>query len=269
MNKKMTIVIILALALLFLAIMSFVFLKPKSQNKVNNANLPEMSYGDRYFWQIPGIIFKYLDFNGWEVKAIEKNSNVKYTIYLNHPDTILFETAPKIIVEKISPVPAIKPKKNPNGVEYEYIKNPQAPDQIVFYGQAFPVAITPFLHEGEGYSDKILTDKIIESFKLVEEESITVKSGETTIFKDLSITNKGGGHKRLLKDSSDQTYEKSYADVVLKLGDKEQTVLFWDSSKDRNNVLMYDFEEMGKYTIFSEQVGFDGEYIKLLVKKQI
>ena len=180
------------------------------------------------------------------------------------PDTILFETAPKIIVEKISPVSATGYKKNPNGVGYNYTNSAETLSKVTFYPADFAISITPFLHDGDGYSDQKLIDEVIKSFKLVEEGIIIVKSKETGIYKDLAISVEGTGHLLL----SDKT-EESVANVVFKIGNKEIEKMVSEPSKDKNGILAYDSFEIGEYVIFAQDVGLDGSYVKFLIKKQI
>ena len=139
-----------------------------------NKNKTEIS-GIKTFLEIPGFSFQYPEFKDWKVSLVKKISNDEYSIFLDCP----FETAiapwVKIIKAEntykgpndstIEDNPNIKTNKN--GVKY-YI-NLQTKSEgspfIIFYAGNFVTTVYPYIHEGDGYSGKILIDKIIETFK--------------------------------------------------------------------------------------------------------
>jgi hypothetical protein len=56
--------------------------------------------------------------------------------------------------------------RNPNGVAYSHVKETSSsPERITFFLPDSTVDILPFMHEGDGYSGKVITQKIIDSFK--------------------------------------------------------------------------------------------------------
>ena len=133
----------------------------------------------KIFSEIPGFSFEHTVYKDWEVKRIEKVSYSKYIIFLNYSNSIDFETAPQITVEKLSElglnllkgtseVPTTILKKNPNDVSYDLLKSTTNTDTLQFYTNDFGVRITPFIHEGDGYSSEEAINQMIDSFKLTD-----------------------------------------------------------------------------------------------------
>jgi hypothetical protein len=83
-----------------------------------------------------------------------------------------------------------------------------------------------------------------ETFKLKVKESVTTQG--------LTITNKGGGNKRLIKGG-----EFSYAEIILQTQNKKEIVYTDAFGKKLWNSYLIDFKEVGK----------NGEYVKVSVKK--
>jgi hypothetical protein len=268
MNRKMLIIIVLVIILIILATVLFFYFKPKTKpvQEPNPDVSGDMSYGKKYFWQMPGISFQYLNFAGWDVRKIEKINENKYNIDLNVPQSIdLYQPLTFIVEKQGAGDPGVQAKKNPNGVYYIYNIDPDKGARIFFYGPSpYGISISPSLYEGDGYSGELMVKEIIDSFKLVDEGTLNIKQGESATFKGLTITNKGGGHK-ILPDGSDQ----SFTNVVLKTNSKEDTIRFLDAEKDKNGIISYDYAELDGYLVFAQEVGWSGEYVKLLVKKQI
>lgn len=161
MNKKLLIsviiLIILIITLIIMGIFSF-FNKPK---------IVEI----KTFSEIPGFSFEYPVFKGWEVNEIKKNSENEYVMFLNYPDSTDFYVAPQIKIKKIEyyqrkpgmvdePI-SFEVKKNPQGISYGKPND----GSLEFYADNFRIRIEPFAYEGNGYSNKIFIQKIIDSFK--------------------------------------------------------------------------------------------------------
>ena len=161
MNKKLIIlVIILLIIITTMGIFSFL-----NKNKLKIIET-------KTFSEIPGFIFEYPVFKGWEVSLIKKINESDYQIFFSCPFETTIAPYMKIInsnVGKTEIFKILKYKENPNGVYYSYNKNSQIGDNIEFINKKYSkVNIYPFMHEGDGYSGKILVQKIIDTFKFEE-----------------------------------------------------------------------------------------------------
>ena len=117
------------------------------------------------FSEIPGFIFEYPIFEGWEVSQTKKINDNEYYIFFK----CLFETvvAPSIKITKTGAT-HIDPKANNFKINKNNVKYYSQIDQkldgmpyINFYENSYTITIYPYLHEGDGYSGKIITEKII------------------------------------------------------------------------------------------------------------
>ncbi|MDD3301933.1 MAG: hypothetical protein PHN31_00115 [Candidatus Gracilibacteria bacterium] len=87
----------------------------------------------------------------------------------------------------------------------------------------------------------------------MEQKTFTIKKGEKISYKNLTIINKGGGHK-IFMDRSD----KLYTDLSILISGKniEDAMFFSDTKKLYSPYLISIFE-----------IGWNGEYIKLKIEK--
>ncbi|MBU3895734.1 hypothetical protein KKG36_00195 [Patescibacteria group bacterium] len=140
------------------------------------------------FSEIPGFSFEYPVFKGWEPNEPEINKNnetgsITATIFFNNPTGIKFELGPRITIVKSFNtdyrynVPGLSPSINPNKVKYYPIGGYESDqsNSIIFFNNddSLAVKITPFMHEGDGYSEKVLVQKIIDSFRFENSSKIT------------------------------------------------------------------------------------------------
>ena len=128
-----------------------------------------------------GFAFTFPEFEGWEVKAVQKKSPDLAIIFIHWPDTIEFEVAPQTAVRKVpglTPTAGQSTQWNRNRVMYARVYDPSwyvqghAPlpgewDHLEFYGPSFGVRITPFRHDGDGYDSAALTAAIADSFRFL------------------------------------------------------------------------------------------------------
>jgi hypothetical protein len=84
------------------------------------------------------------------------------------------------------------------------------------------------------------------------EKNIILNEGQSDTFENITITNIGGGHKILVKGG-----DMSYADIELKINDKIKSIMMKD-----NDQLLWN-----GYLIAITETGWNGDYIKLFVKK--
>lgn len=118
------------------------------------------------FSEIPGFSFEYPVFKGWAVSLVKKMNENEYQIFYS----CSFGTAiaPSMRVEKNKYIfyASIPGAINPNKILY-YLIEASDGNHIIFFDpkENFNVDIYPYAYEGDGYSEKVLTDKIIETFK--------------------------------------------------------------------------------------------------------
>ena len=154
MNKKLLLLIIALVLLIIILIVMGIF------SFLNRSKIAEI----KTFSEIPGFTFEYPVFKDWEINGIKKIDDNEYAIFLNYPDSIDFYVAPQIKIRKIKEqdVEKINYQKNPNGASYYEDKG-----NITFVGPFF-VNVIPFLHEGNGYSNKIFTERVIKTFRFIK-----------------------------------------------------------------------------------------------------
>lgn len=147
--------------------MMFSFFKPKY--KVLTINDFECS-------GMTGFTFKYPVFKGWEPSLARNLTAVKNvcTIFLNHPEGILFEVPPRIIITKKAygthdfEIPAAAASNlNPRQVPYMYTNDQNEGNFLAFYAPDFKVFVEiQSTSEEFGFSDSIFWKSVIDSFEL-------------------------------------------------------------------------------------------------------
>lgn len=157
LNKKSLIIFIILLVLI-LALITIVLFSKK----------PKI-IETKTFSEIKGFTFDYPIFKGWEVSLIKKINENEYQIFFKCP----FETVvtPWMSVKKnfdprMYNIPSLPYTINPNKIRYYLIESSEGSHIIFFRNtQDFVIEIYPFIHEGDGYSEKAFIKKIIETFK--------------------------------------------------------------------------------------------------------
>lgn len=122
----------------------------------------------KIFSEIPGFSFEYPVFKGWEVAGTKKVNEDEYVITFDHPISIMFEAPPTMIIKKDYREEkrlADSFLKNKNKVLYDRVFSNSSGEVVSFYGSSYVIDISPFMHEGDGYSGKAFESKIIETFK--------------------------------------------------------------------------------------------------------
>ena len=93
----------------------------------------------------------------------------------------------------------------------------------------------------------------------VMEKEVIIKKGETVQVGPLSIENRGGGHAILIEGG-----DLPYTELFLKLGEKEERVEISAPYQNRPSEKFWN-----GYLLIVEEMGWDGESVKLLVKKLV
>ncbi len=151
---------------------------------------------------VEGFTFQFLEFPNWSAKGIAKTREDECVIWLNWPDNVVFEQAPRVTVTKLPELginswtaSAIERSNgelgletvsevqvNPSGVPYCYIHDPSRwardfrprPgqwDYLQFYGPAFAVRIDIYAGgESYGFNKQRFAEKVIETFVLAAVE---------------------------------------------------------------------------------------------------
>jgi len=94
---------------------------------------------------------------------------------------------------------------------------------INFYDKDSTIIIYPYLHEGNGYSGKIMINKIIETFNFLPKITLIIKN-ETKILGTIDFSETNSGELNITSKSKDaENLEKTW-------------------NKIKNKTLTYDFE---------------------------
>ncbi|MBU3895878.1 hypothetical protein KKG36_00960 [Patescibacteria group bacterium] len=93
----------------------------------------------------------------------------------------------------------------------------------------------------------------------VMEKEVIIKKGETVQVGPLSIENRGGGHAILIEGG-----DLPYTSLILRLKDKEEKIEISDSHQGKPSEKFWN-----GYLLIVEEMGWDGESVKLLVKKLV
>ncbi|EKE11388.1 MAG: hypothetical protein ACD_15C00092G0002 [uncultured bacterium] len=89
------------------------------------------------------------------------------------------------------------------------------------------------------------------------EENFIIKKGEKIGYKNLSITNNGGGHRILIKGG-----DRSYADLIFSLTDENKKEII------NENVMAYSGEKpFGPYMLDIRKIGWNGEFVEINIRK--
>jgi hypothetical protein len=155
-TKHLKVVLFIVLALLILTTITMAIFSFLNKPKVVET---------KTFSEIPGFSFEYPVFKGWEVKEVMRINEGKYYVFFKSP--LLTGIAPSMKIENnyimVKRSADYTPITNRNNVLYR-----RGTSSISFEGFDYFVDIYPFLHEGDGYSGKALTDKIVETFKFTD-----------------------------------------------------------------------------------------------------
>jgi hypothetical protein len=125
------------------------------------------------FSKIIGFNFDLLIFEGWEVgtsEVTDDESGFETTCIIPIiPNSYYNEfTKPLIKViksERLLNADTTMFKRNPNNIPYNYIRTFENKVIISFHSDEFIVEVYPFVYENNGFSEKLFSEKVIESFK--------------------------------------------------------------------------------------------------------
>ena len=165
-SSYLKIVIFIILALLIISIITMGIFSNKNKAKVIET---------KTFSEIPGFSFEYPVFEGWgsskpQIKQNNKTGDITATIFLSYPTNMDFLIPPTVTIVKSNRMVKLDPKgyifkKNNNGANYYYAEDQKTFGSVTFSSSDFLVDINTFAHERDGFSGKVLVDKIIETFK--------------------------------------------------------------------------------------------------------
>ena len=234
-NKKLIIILFAIFIIIILLIITLTMWSFKSYKIIET----------KTFSEIPGFTFEYPVFEGWEVSMIKKINSQEYNLFLTDGNPrhrkVDEKFQPRINIKKKGAT-HIDPKEknfniNNNKVKYySFLKQElDGMPYINFYADSFTIVIHPFLHEGDGYSGKIMTEKIIETFNFLPKITLIIKNETKTLGTiDFSETNSGE------------------LNITSKSKDAENLEKTWD--KIKNKTLTYDFEnkEGDKLAMYSK-----------------
>jgi len=149
------------------------------------------------FSEISGFTFEYPVFKGWEpekprITQDDKTKDIIAVIPLNNPTKINFEMVPSIRIAKVAseiPTESISTimLKNKNNALYSFYEDSKNGNHVIFYTSGYQINIYPFLRNGDGYSGKVLMDKIIETFKFVECTSESIEAKKLQSFVKIDV----------------------------------------------------------------------------------
>ena len=159
MSKRLLVLVIILIVLIIILISMGIF-------SFLNKNKPKI-IETKTFSEIPGFSFEYPVFEGWEIEEIKKTKQNNYIIFLNNPTQVGFNIGPEINIDvlDLGTIGFEGGVKNPNDVLYNIDNN-----SLSFYDSkvARVIRISSFAgSEKQGFSRKVLTDKIIDSFKFI------------------------------------------------------------------------------------------------------
>ena len=97
----------------------------------------------------------------------------------------------------------------------------------------------------------------------MQETTIEIKEGESQIFEDLTITNRGGGHKILRGKDGGRGGDMSFADIALQTPRMTLTEFTTMHPEKYNNPIVFD-----NYSIQIQEIDWNGKLIKLNVTKK-
>jgi len=234
-NKKLIISLSAIFIIIILLIITFTMWPFKSYKIIET----------KTFSEIQGFTFEYPEFKKWEVSLVKKINDNEYLIFFKCP----FETvvAPSMKIEKVIidnlPQPTLN-LVNKNNVQYYTKATNKSPTggkadigEVNFYSENFMVKIYPYLHEGYGYSGKIMTKTIIESFKFTPKIIFIIKDNNRTEIGRIDFTNSTSGELSITKKGKEA----------------EKLKKVWEEIKNKSS-LTYDFEnkEGDKLTMYSK-----------------
>ncbi len=152
-NRFFNIVLFIILITLIIIIITMGIFSNKNKAKVIET---------KTFSEIPGFSFEYPVFEGWEANKIEKINNDEYYIHFSIPAGIELFMAPQVNIKKEKIGLTSQGIGNPQNIPY-YIKD----SILTFYDneKSIKISLVAGGREKEGFSQKILFDKIIETFK--------------------------------------------------------------------------------------------------------
>ena len=148
--NKVLILVVLSILVISMGIFSFL-------NK-NKAEIAEV----KTFSEIPGFSFNYIIFKNWGVREVKKIEDNEYNIFFSYPNNINLYQYPQLNIKKEKIGSIIQSKGNPQGINDFYDNK-----TLIFYNNKNFIKINLVAGgiEKEGFSEKILLNKIIETFK--------------------------------------------------------------------------------------------------------
>ena len=154
---KKSLIIALAIVLLIIILISVGMFMVQSPDKYKIVETKQFSASDGSF------SFSYPIFKGWEFKSMETSkNNDRWIIYLDWPNSIEFEIATRIVVEKLYKATAVEyPTK------IEEIKKVNDNEYYIYTSDGFDVRITlSSVSEKHGFSREAFWKAVTSSFKL-------------------------------------------------------------------------------------------------------
>lgn len=96
-------------------------------------------------------------------------------------------------------------------------------------------------------------------------QTLELKENQSLLFDDLKLTHKGGGHKITMDDKGHRSGDLSFAEVDLQTPRKELTQLRFFHPEGKRNLIV----EFDDYVITTIDVGWNGEFVKMDIRKKI